>query len=119
VELTQNQEVEVSLSLRHKGARINGKVRAADGYALGPESRALLLSRSPLAFPRAPVGEIGVNGDFVIGGVLPGSYELSIRDGSRPLGIVAGPHDVEVPIEPDSNITLPEPVVVRPQPSGE
>jgi hypothetical protein len=119
VELTQSQEVEVTLSLRHKGARISGKVRAADGYALGPESRALLLSRSPLAFPRAAVGEIGPGGNFVISGVLPGRYELSIRDGSRPLGIVAGPRDVEVPIEPDSTVTLPEPVVVRPQLSAE
>jgi hypothetical protein len=119
VELTPNQEVEVSLSLRHKGARISGKVRAADGYALGPESRALLLSRSPLAFPRAAVGEINAAGDFVIVGVLPGRYELSIRDGSRPLGIVAGPRDVEVPIEPASNVTLPEPVVVRPPLSAE
>jgi hypothetical protein len=119
VELTQSQEVEVSLSLRHRGARVSGKVRPADGYTLGPESRALLLSRSPLAFPRAAVGEISPDGDFVIVGVLPGRYELSIRDGSRPLGIVAGPRDVEVPIEPASNVTLPEPVVVRPQLSAE
>jgi hypothetical protein len=119
VELAPAQEVSVVLSLRHKGARISGKVRAADGYTLGPESRALLLSRSPLAFPRPAVGEINAAGDFAIVGVLPGRYELSIRDGGRSLGIVRGPHDVEVPIEPDSQVSLPEPVVVRPQLSVE
>ena len=119
VELAQNQEVQVVLVLRHKGARITGQVHAADGYALGPDSRALLLSRSPLAFPRPAVGEISPAGTFTIAGVLPGRYELSIRDGNRPLGIVRGPHDVEVPIEPDSKVTLPEPVVVRPQLSSE
>jgi hypothetical protein len=119
VELAQNQEVQVTLNLRHKGARISGQVRPADGYALGPDSRALLLSRSPLAFPRPAVGEITPEGTFTIVGVLPGRYELSIRDGSRPLGIVRGPHDVEVPIEPDSRVTLPEPLVVRPQLSSE
>jgi hypothetical protein len=119
VELAQNQEVQVVLSLRHKGARITGQVRAADGYALGPDSRALLLSRSPLAFPRPAVGEITPAGTFAIVGVLPGRYELSIRDGSRPLGIVRGPHDVEVPIEPDSSVALPEAVIVRPQLSSE
>jgi protocatechuate 3,4-dioxygenase beta subunit len=119
VEIAQNQEVQVVLTLRHKGARISGQVRAADGYALGPDNRALLLSRSPLAFPRPAVGEITPEGTFTIVGVLPGRYELSIRDGSRPLGIVKGPHDVEVPIEPDSRVALPEPVVVRPQLSSE
>jgi hypothetical protein len=115
VELAQNQEVDVALALRHKGARIGGQVRAAEGYALGSESRVLLLSRSPLAFPRAAVGEIGSDGQFAIVGVLPGRYEISIRDGSRPIGIVRGPHDVDVPIEPDSRVALPEPVIVRPQ----
>ena len=56
---------------------------------------------------------------IAIVGVLPGRYELSIRDGSRTLGIVSGPHDVEVPIEPNSSVTLPEPVVVRPQLTSE
>jgi hypothetical protein len=115
VELSPNQEVSVVLSLRHKGARVSGQVQAAEGYGLGPDSRALLLSRSPLAFPRAAVGEISPEGKFSIVGVLPGRYELSVRDGSRPLSIVKGPHDVEVPIEPDSSVSLPEPVIVRPQ----
>jgi protocatechuate 3,4-dioxygenase beta subunit len=119
VELAQSQEVEVALTLRHQGARITGKVRSAHGRPLGPDSRAVLLSRSPLAFPRPAVGELDGEGAFVIVGVLPGRYEISIRDGSRPMGIVGGPRDVEVPIEPDSAVALPEPVLVRPQLSTE
>jgi hypothetical protein len=119
VELAQSQAVDVTLSLRHKGARITGRVQPADGWRLGPDSRALLLSRSPLAFPRPAVGELDGQGTFVIVGVLPGRYEISIRDGGRPLGIVGGPHDVEVPVEPDTSVTLAEPVIVRPPLSSE
>lgn len=119
VELAQSQEVDVTLTLRHKGARITGQVQAADGYRLGPDRRVLLLSRSPLAFPRPAVGELDGQGAFVIVGVLPGRYEISVRDGGRPMGIVGGPHDVEVPVEPDSRVALPEPVRARPPLSSE
>jgi hypothetical protein len=119
IELGRGQEAEVALSLNHRAARVSGQVRAGDGYRLGPDSRVVLLSRSPLAFPRPAVGEIGRGGAFVITGVLPGRYELSVRDGGRVLVVVQGPRQVEVPIEPGSTVTLREPVLVHRQMSGE
>jgi hypothetical protein len=119
VELARSQEVDVVLSLNHKGARVQGRVQAGDKYTLGPDTRVLLLSRTPLAFPRTAAGEVGPDGAFTISGILPGRYELSVRDGTRALRIVQGPSDVEVPIEPDSTVALREPVVVRPPLSGE
>jgi hypothetical protein len=122
VELGAGREVEVALSLNHRGARVSGQVRAGEGYALGPDSRVLLLSRSPLAFPshvRVPTAEIAPDHTFVVRALLPGHYEISVRDGTRALQVVQGPRDVEIPIEPDSTVSLPEPVVVKPQSSSE
>jgi hypothetical protein len=91
-------------------------VRAGAGYTLGPETRVLLLRRSPLSFPRPGVGELGQDGKFTIVGLLPGRYEISVRDrASRTLRVVDGPREVEVPIEPDSTVALHASVVVRPQ----
>jgi hypothetical protein len=116
VELARNEEADVVLPLRHKGARVSGEVQAGPGYTLGPETRVLLLRRSPLSFPRPGVAELGSDGKFAISGLLPGRYEISVRDrASRTLRVVAGPREVEVPIEPDSTVALHEPVVVRPQ----
>ena len=50
-------------------------------------------------------------GEF--GGVLPGRYEITIRDGLRTLAIEEGPRAVEVPIEPNSAVTLDATIVVR------
>jgi hypothetical protein len=114
--------VQVSLVLNHKGARVSGQVRAADDYRLGRDGRVMLLWRSPLAslaFPLPGVGEIGPDGAFVISGVLPGRYEISVRDGSHAVDVVQGPREVEVPIEPGSIVALREPVLVRRQISGE
>jgi hypothetical protein len=113
IELAKDQEATVNLSLKHQGARITGRVQARTGYVLGPAARALLHSRSPLAFPRPAVGAIAEGGEFVIAGVLPGRYEITVRDGGRPLVIAEGPREVEVPIEPKSTVALPAPVVVR------
>ncbi len=115
IELGENQEVEVALALKHKGARISGQVQPSVGYRLGPETRVVLLSRSPLAFPRPAVGELQRDGQFVVAGVLPGRYDVSVRDGGRMLAVVKGPREVEVPIEPDSAVVLKNPLVVRPQ----
>jgi carboxypeptidase family protein len=119
IELARGHEAEVALALNHRAARISGQVRAGDNYRLGAEGRVVLLSHSPLAFPRPAVGEIGRDGSFLITGVLPGRYELSVRDGVRVLGVVQGPRDVEAPIEPGSAVALREPVVVRRQMAGE
>ena len=71
--------------------------------------------RSPLALPRTAVGEIDSEGRFVVSGLLPGRYEVSIRVGARVLSITSGPREVEVPIEPGVSVDLPEQLIVRPQ----
>jgi hypothetical protein len=82
---------------------------------LEPETRAVLFGRSPLALPRKAVGELDREGKFVVGSLLPGRYEISVRVGSRILPIQAGPRDVEIPIDPGSTVDLSETIVVRPQ----
>jgi hypothetical protein len=113
-------DVEVELTLSHKGARVRGKVASAP-IALGSsapegERRAVLVGRSPLAFPRKAVGDVDTGGAFSIAGVLPGRYELSIRVGPRTLPIISGPREVEVPIEEGATVDLADTVVVRPRP---
>ncbi|HVR02283.1 MAG TPA: carboxypeptidase-like regulatory domain-containing protein [Polyangia bacterium] len=109
-------DAEVELKLSHRGARVRGAVVARAGTPVEPEERTVLFGRSPLALPRKAVGEIDHAGKFVVSGLLPGRYELSVRVGARVLPIVSGPREVEVPIEPGVSVDLPEPVVVRPQP---
>jgi hypothetical protein len=108
-------EAEVELKLSHRGARARGTVTTRAGAAVDPEARAVLFGRSPLALPRKATGEIDHAGKFVVSGLLPGRYELSVRLGARVLPIVSGPREVEVPIEPGVSVDLTEPVVVRPQ----
>jgi hypothetical protein len=120
IELPRGHEVEVSLTLNHKGAHVSGRVLAAGNFQLGPDTGVILLPGSPLAFPRATAAEIGADHRFVFAGMLPGRYEISVRDGSgHVLEVVQGPRYVEVPIEPDSNVTLAEPVAVKPPASSE
>jgi hypothetical protein len=108
-------EAEVELKLSHRGARVLGTVTTRAGAAVDPDERAVLFGRSPLALPRKAVGEIDHAGKFVVSGLLPGRYELSVRVGARVLPIVSGPREIEVPIEPGVSVDLPEPVQVRPQ----
>ena len=61
------------------------------------------------------MGEIDHEGKFLVSGLLPGRYELSVRVGARALPIVSGPREVEIPIEPGASVDLPETVLVRPQ----
>jgi Carboxypeptidase regulatory-like domain len=112
---TDDLEAEVELKLSHRGARVRGNVSTRAGAPVDPEERAVLFGRSPLALPRKAVGEIDHAGEFVVSGLLPGRYELSVRVGARVLTIVNGPREVEVPIEPGVSVDLPEPVLVRPQ----
>ena len=116
IELADKGDVAVELRLDHKGARVTGQVVPRPGYRLSPGTRALLLGRSPsLGFPRPAVGALDQDGRFLVAGVLPGRYELSVREGTRTLTIAEGPRDVEVPIDPDTTVALKEPVVVRAQ----
>jgi hypothetical protein len=116
IELVEKGDVTVELRLDHKGARITGQVIPRPGYHLSSDTRAVLLGRAPsLAFPRPAVGALDEDGRFLVTGVLPGRYELSVREGTRTLTIAQGPRDVEVPIDPDTTVALKEPVVVRAQ----
>jgi hypothetical protein len=108
-------EAVVELKLSHRGARVRGNVATRANTPVDPDERAVLFGRSPLALPRKAVGEIDHAGKFVVSGLLPGRYELSVRVGARVLPIVTGPREVEVPIEPGVSVDLPEPVLVRPQ----
>ena len=117
IELAEGHlDVEAELAVSHKGARVRGRVETSSGQAFDPETRAVLVGRSPLAFPRKAVADIDRSGGFSITGVLPGRYELSIRVGPRVLPIVSGPRDVEVPIEEGASVDLNEGIVVRPKP---
>ncbi|HEY4188701.1 MAG TPA: carboxypeptidase-like regulatory domain-containing protein [Polyangia bacterium] len=110
-------DAEIELGVTHRGARVRGRVAQSSVLPLDPETRAVLVGRSPLAFPRKAVGELDKGGNFVIPGVLPGRYEISVRVGPRVLSITGGPREIEVPIEEGATVDLPEPVVVRPRPA--
>jgi len=112
----QHLDAELELKLSHRGARVRGKVATVGGTPIESDARAVLVGRSPLALPRKAVGELDREGSFVVSGLLPGRYEISVRLGSRSLLISRGPREVEVPIEAGSTVDLPEPVIVRPQP---
>jgi hypothetical protein len=118
IEITdQELDADIDLKLSHKGARVRGQVVATRaGAPIEPETRAVLFGRSPLALPRKAVGEIDRDGKFVVGALLPGRYEVSVRVGSRILQITSGPREVEIPIEPGSTVDLAEAIAVRPQP---
>jgi hypothetical protein len=117
IELTNGADVEVSIVLKQKGARVTGTVVPQVGFPISPDARALLISRSsPLAFPRPAVADLDDNdGRFTFTGLLPGRYELSVRDGTKPLAIVAGPREVEIPIDADVTVPLKDSIVVRPR----
>lgn len=115
IEVVDEPTEAIELSVTHRGARVRGSVSQSSGLPLDPEARAVLVGRSPLAFPRKAVGEIDRAGAFVIPGVLPGRYELSIRVGPRLLPITSGPREIEVPIEEGATVDLSEAVVVRPR----
>jgi hypothetical protein len=120
IELMEGGEADVTLSLSHKGSKVKGKILGAPGYPLSTNLRVLLSSRSsPLAFPRPCVAPIEVGtGLFALQGILPGRYEISVRDGTRSLAIVSGAREVEIPIDADNPVQLRDPILVRPL-SGE
>ena len=117
IELPEGGDVEVVLSLQQKGSRVKGHVVPQAGYRVTPGTRALLVSRSsPLAFPRPAVANLDdASGRFEFAGILPGRYEISIREGTKTLVIVAGPREVEIPIDADVTVPLKEAITVRPR----
>jgi protocatechuate 3,4-dioxygenase beta subunit len=117
IELPDAGDVEVTLSLKQKGSRVTGHVVAQSGFVLSSAARALLISRSsPLVFPRPAVAAVNEkDGRFGFAGILPGRYEITIRDGAKTLAIVSGPREVEIPIDADVSVPLNEPIAVRPR----
>jgi hypothetical protein len=117
IELPDGGDVDVTLSLQQKGSRVKGHVSPEAAFRLSPGTRALLVSRSsPLAFPRPAVANLDeASGRFEFAGILPGRYEISIREGAKTLAIVAGPREVEIPIDADVTVPLKESIVVRPR----
>ena len=115
IEVAEGATVEVSLSLQVKGARVKGQVLPEAGYRVSPEARVVLISRSsPLAFPRPAVADLrDPNGHFELSGMLPGSYEINIRQDNGILAIAAGPREIEIPIDADGTILLKEAIKVR------
>ena len=73
---------------RTRGRACAGGSSPAAGRPLDPETRAVLFGQSPLALPRKAVGEIDHDGDFAVGALLPGRYEISVRVGTRVLPII-------------------------------
>jgi protocatechuate 3,4-dioxygenase beta subunit len=110
-----NLDARIELKLAHKGARVRGRIITRGGSALDPDTRAVLFGQSPLALPRKAVGEIDHDGVFVVGALLPGRYEISVRVGTRILSILSGPREVEIPIEAGATVDLGDTIVVRPQ----
>ena len=116
IEITdQELDAEIELRLAHKGARVRGRIITSTGAPIPVDARAVLVGRSPLALPRKAVGEMDRDGKFVVGTLLPGRYEISVRVGPRILQITSGPREVEIPIDPGATVDLPETIVVRPQ----
>jgi Carboxypeptidase regulatory-like domain len=117
IELVEGGEVEVALALKQKGSRVTGRVIPLTGLRLSKDARALLTSRSsPLAFPRPAVADLDDDdGSFAFAGILPGRYEITIRDGTKTLAIVNGPREVEIPIDADVSVPLREVITVRPR----
>lgn len=114
VEVTdKNFEASVKLVLDHRGAHVTGLIRTQTEPLSLVGARVVLRSRSPLAFPRPAVAEVKPDGRFVVRGLLPGRYEIAIRSGLKPLAIVEGPRTVEVPIDPDSAVSIEPAIVVR------
>lgn len=109
-------EVDAELSLSHRGARVRGQVVLSASPRIDRETRAVLVGRSPLAFPRKAVGDVAEDGTFVVAGVLPGRYEITIRLGAKVLPITSGPREIEVPIEQGATVDLPDPLTLRPPP---
>jgi protocatechuate 3,4-dioxygenase beta subunit len=115
IELTEKQDAAVRIALSHKGARVVGQALPQAGGVWNSEVSAVLVSLSPLAFPRNAVAKVDRDGHFAMTGVLPGRYRLALRAGLRSMTITKGPREVEVPIEPGGAVALREPVIARPQ----
>lgn len=114
IEVESGSEAAVDLHMTHKGARVTGQVVASPGSRLSSDLRVVLVSRPPsLAFPRPAVGRLDGEGRFNLVGVLPGRYEIRIRDAGRVTSVTGGPTEVEVPIDPATTVSVKEPLTVR------
>jgi hypothetical protein len=106
------EPLELELRLDHEGALVTGHVVDQDGHPVYG-AYVELEPRWPLALP-VPLGaESGHDGKFAVDGLMPGRYALSVRQGARALSQLAGPREVQVPIEEGEEVDLDEKVQVR------
>lgn len=108
------EPLDVGLTIDHEGALVTGYVVDPDGRPLGG-LHVDLSPRWPLALPIALGAETGRDGKFSVDGLTPGRYEILVRQGPRPLPLLEGPRDVEVPIEEGEEVDLDGKVKVRPK----
>ena len=106
------EPLDVDLTLDHEGSLVAGQVQDEDGHAV-PGARVDLDPKWPLAVPVSVGADTGRDGKFSVDGLTPGRYEISVKLGPRTLPLLAGPRDVQVPIEEGEEVDLDEPIRVR------
>ena len=115
IELVEKGDVAVELRLDHKGARVTGQVIPRPGYHLASDARALFwVARACWAPPDRRWVRSTKTGTFLWLACCRGATSSACERARGPHRR-EGPRDVEVPIDPDTTVALPEPVVVRAQ----
>jgi hypothetical protein len=106
------EPLDLDLKLDHVGSVVTGAVVDAGDHPVGG-ARVELQPLWPLALPVPLSADTGRDGHFAVDGLTPGRYEMSVRLGARQVPLMAGPRDVQVPIEGGEEIELDGPLRVR------
>jgi hypothetical protein len=112
IEPDTHDPIDVELKTNHVGALVIGEVWDDEGHPRA-DLRVELEPRWPLALPIPLGGETTQGGKFSVDGLMPGRYEIVVRQGSRTLPIVRGPRDVEVPTDESEEVQLEGRIEVR------
>jgi hypothetical protein len=106
------EPLDVDLQLDHEGSLVTGAVQDEDGRAIAG-AYVELAPKWPLALPVGAGAATTRDGKFSVDGLTPGRYEISVKLGLRPLPLLAGPRDVQVPIEEGEEVDLDAAIKVR------
>ena len=106
------EPLDVDMQLDHEGSLVTGLVLDEDGHPIAG-AHVELSPKWPLAVPLEQGGDTARDGKFAVDGLTPGRYEISVKLGLRPLPLLAGPRDVQVPIEEGEEVDLDESIKVR------